>query len=377
MPAESGQERTEQPTPKRLNEARRKGQIARSRELNTTAVLLTGAAGMLLLGEGLLGGLTDIMSSSLTLDRATIFNPDAPVELFTKSVVDGLLTLTPLFVLLVFIAILAPMALGGFSFSTDAIAFKWEKLDPIKGIGRIFAWRGLVELLKALAKFLIVAAVTITFLWLNTDRIIYLGELGIDAALAETADILFWGFLFVSSALIVVTAVDVPFQLWDHKRQLMMTLQEVKDEYKETDGRPEVKQQIRKMQMEMADRRMMQEVPKADVVVTNPTHYAVALKYDQETMAAPRVIAKGADLIAAEIKKVAREHGVPIAAAPPLTRALFYSTELNDEIPAGLYMAVAQVLAYVFQLDKKHKASNDEDIELPDLPIPDDLKRDE
>jgi len=270
------------------------------------------------------------------------------------------------------------MALGGFSFSTDAIAFKWEKLDPIKGLGRIFAWRGLVELLKALGKFVLVAAVTVTFLWLNTDNIIYLSELNIEAALVETADLLFWGFLFVSSALILITAIDVPFQLWDHKRQLMMTLQEVKDEYKETDGRPEVKQQIRKMQMEMADRRMMQEVPKADVVVTNPTHYAVALKYDQETMAAPRVIAKGADLIAAEIKKVAREHGVPIAAAPPLTRALFYSTELNDEIPAGLYMAVAQVLAYVFQLDKTRKAKNDEDIELPDnLPIPDDLKRDE
>ena len=375
MPAESGQERTEQPTPKRLNEARKKGQIARSRELNTTAILIAGAVGMLLMGETMIAGLKGILTKGLSLERNFIFDPEAPLILLKESILDGLVTLTPLFVLLVFIAMLAPMALGGFSFSAQALAFKWEKLDPIKGLGKLFAWRGLVELLKALAKFVIVASMTVLFLWLNAEKLLYLGELGIDAALAETGYLLFWGFLMISSALIVVTAVDVPFQLWDHKRQLMMTLQEVKDEYKETDGHPEVKQHIRKLQMQMAERRMMQEVPKADVVVTNPTHYAVALRYDQQSMAAPRVIAKGADLIAAEIRKVAQENNVPVAAAPPLTRALFYSTELNDEIPAGLYLAVAQVLAYVYQLDKRKKASNDE-ITLPDLPIPDDLQHD-
>ena len=375
MAAESGQERTEQPTPKRLNDAQKKGQTARSRELNTTAILLAGGGGMIFMGDRIMGGLRDIMVNGLTLEREVLFNSDSMVALFSGNVIDALLILLPLFALLVVVALLAPMALGGFSFSIQAMAFKAEKLDPIKGLGKIFAWRGLVELLKALAKFVIVAAVVVTYLNINTDKLLHLGELSIDVALVETAYLIFWGFLFTSCALIVVTLVDVPFQLWDHNKQLMMTLQEVKDEYKETDGRPEVKQHIRKVQMEMAERRMMQEVPNADVVITNPTHYAVALKYDQTSMGAPRVVAKGADLIAAEIRKVAKENNVPIAAAPPLTRALFYSTELNDEIPAGLYLAVAQVLAYVYQLDKRHKASYDE-ITLPDVPIPDDLQHD-
>jgi len=375
MAAESGQERTEQPTAKRLNDARKKGQIARSRELNTTAVLLAGGGGMIFMGDTIMSGLRDIMVNGLSLERDVLFNPDSLLALFSGSVADALLILLPLFALLVVVALLVPMALGGFSFSLEALAFKAEKLDPIKGIGKIFAWRGVVELLKALAKFVIVAAVVVAYLNFNTDKLLHLGELSIDVALVETAYLVFWGFLFTSCALIVVTVVDVPFQIWDHNKQLMMTLQEVKDEYKETDGRPEVKQHIRQVQMEMAERRMMQEVPKADVVITNPTHYAVALKYDQTSMGAPRVVAKGADLIAAEIRKVAKENNVPIAAAPPLTRALFYSTELNDEIPAGLYLAVAQVLAYVYQLDKRHKASNDE-ITLPDVPIPDDLQHD-
>lgn len=375
MAAESGQERTEQPTAKRLNDARKKGQIARSRELNTTAILLAGGGGMIFMGDTIMSGLRDIMVNGLSLERDVLFNPDSLLALFSGSVADALLILLPLFALLVVVALLVPMALGGFSFSLEAISFKAEKLDPIKGLGKIFAWRGVVELLKALAKFVIVATVVVIYLDINTDKLLHLGELSIEVALVETAYLVFWGFLFSSCALIVVTVVDVPFQIWDHNKQLMMTLQEVKDEYKETDGRPEVKQHIRKVQMEMAERRMMQEVPNADVVITNPTHYAVALKYDQSSMGAPRVVAKGADLIAAEIRKVAKENNVPIAAAPPLTRALFYSTELNDEIPAGLYLAVAQVLAYVYQLDKRHKASNDE-ITLPDVPIPDDLQHD-
>lgn len=375
MPAESGQERTEQPTPKRLNESAKKGQIARSRELNTTLVLLGGSGGMIFLGDDIMLGLKDIMAGGLRLSRETLLNPDSMMQLFASSVSEALLILSPLFVLLVFVAFLAPMMLGGFSFSPDAISVKMSKLDPIKGLGKIFAVRGLVELLKALAKFVIVGSVVVVYLWLNTDKFLHLGDLDIEIALAETGYLIFWGFLYISCALILVTVVDVPFQLWDHKKQLMMTLQEVKDEYKETDGHPEVKQHIRKLQMEMAERRMMQEVPNADVVITNPTHYAVALKYDQTSMGAPRVVAKGADLIAAEIRKVAAENNIPIAAAPPLTRALFFNTEINDEIPAGLYLAVAQILAYVYQLDKKKRASNDEII-LPDVDIPDDLKHD-
>lgn len=376
MPEEAAQERTEQPTPKRLSEARDKGQIARSRELNTTAVLLAGGGGMLLMGPYLINGLTAIMSNGLQRDRSLIFNDNGLVSALRDSGVDALLTLTPLFALLVVVATLAPMALGGFSFSSQALAFKWEKLDPIRGIGRVFAWRGVMELVKALVKFAIIGAVTTLYLYTNKETFLDLGRMEIHTALAEVSGLLFWAFFMISSALILVTLVDVPFQLWDHKKQLMMTRQEIRDEYKETDGNPEMKQRVRSLQREMAERRMMQEVPKADVVVTNPTHFAVALRYDQDNMRAPIVVAKGADLVASEIRKVAREHKVPIAAAPALTRALFYSTELNDEIPAGLYLAVAQVLAYVFQIrqHKPGKAAND--IEMPDLPIPDDLQHD-
>lgn len=376
MAEQGGQERTEQPTPKRLNDSRQKGQIARSRELNTTAVLLTGAAAMLLLGDSLMQGISDVMSQGLTLERSQVFDTKAMLRLLEARGIDALLTLSPLFVLLVASAFLAPMALGGFSFSVQALAFKWDKLDPIKGLGRVFAWRGLVELLKALAKFLIIGAVTVAYLWTHIGDFLQLGNMGIEDALSRVGDLLFWSFLAISSALILVTLVDVPFQLWDHKRQLMMTLQEVKDEHKETEGHPEVKQQVRNLQQRMAERRMMQEVPKADVVVTNPSHYAVALKYDQNSMVAPRVVAKGADLVAAEIRNVARDNNVAVATAPPLTRALFYSTELNEEIPAGLYLAVAQVLAYIYQLRERSGYKPSETIELPDVPIPDDLQHD-
>lgn len=376
MAESSGQERTEEPTPKRLDDARKKGQIARSRELNTTAVLLTGAAGMLFLGSSLMHGISNVMMQGLSVERVHIFDTTAMLRLLEERSVDALLTLVPLFTLLVAAAFAAPMVLGGFSFSTQALAFKWDKLDPIKGIGRIFAWRGLVELLKALAKFLIVGAVTVTYLWFHIDDFLRLGNMGIENALSRVGDLLFWSFLAISSALLLITLVDVPFQLWDHKRQLMMTMQEIKDEHKETEGRPEVKQQIRNLQQQMAERRMMHEVPKADVIVTNPTHYAVALKYDHNSMGAPRVVAKGADLIAAEIRKIAQQHNVPVATAPPLTRALFYSTELNDEIPAGLYLAVAQVLAYIYQLREKKGFKPGETIILPDVVIPEDLQHD-
>lgn len=376
MAEKGGQERTEQPTPKRLEDSRKKGQIARSKELNTTMVLMTGAAGMLFLGDGLMQGISGVMTDGLTVERAHMYDTLSMLKLLEARSVDALLTLIPLFTLLVAAAFLAPMMLGGFSFSTQAIAFKWDKLDPIKGLGKVFAWRGLVELLKALAKFLIIGSVTVTYLWFHIDEFLQLGNLGIEDALARVGDMLFWSFLFISSALILITLVDVPFQIWDHSRQLMMTMQEVKDEHKETEGKPEVKQQIRRMQQEMAERRMMQEVPNADVVVTNPTHYAVALKYDQDNMAAPRVVAKGADLIAAEIRNVAREHNVPVATAPPLTRALFYSTELNDEIPAGLFLAVAQILAYIYQLRDRKSYKPGDEIKLPDVKIPDDLQHD-
>jgi len=380
MAEDSGQERSEQPTPKRLRESREKGEIARSRELTTALVLLTGAGGLLLMGPSLIGGVYGIMRNGLQISRAEIFNAQAPLSALQDLILEAMSTLAPLFTLLVLVAFFGPMALGGFAFSPKAVAFKWDKLDPIKGFGKIFAVRGLVELVKALAKFAIIGLATALVLWNLTDTFVGLGDEPVKQALGHLIRLIGWSFLGISATLIIIAAVDVPFQLWDHSKKLRMTKQEVKDEHKQTDGSPEVRARVRRIQREMAERRMMAEVPKADVVVTNPTHYAVALRYNDATMGAPVVVAKGADLVAGQIRKVANAHQVPIVSAPALARALYHSTELNRVIPSGLYLAVAQVLAYIYQLKQRRGTAKayaaQTPLSMPDLPIPDDLKRD-
>jgi flagellar biosynthetic protein FlhB len=271
------------------------------------------------------------------------------------------------------VVIMTPLGLGGWSFSTKAISFKLEKLDPIKGLGRMFALRGLMELLKVLAKFALVAAISGSILWSLIGELLGLADEPLHAALAHVARLCSWSFLASSCALIIIAAIDVPFQLWQHNKQLKMTKQEVKDENKETDGRPEVKGRIRALQQEFSRRRMMEQVPRADVVITNPTHYAVALRYDHLSTRAPVVVAKGADLIASQIRLVADQHDVTIVLAPPLARALFASTDIDREIPAGLYVAVATVLAYVYQLRHAYENGDMPPEQPDDLPIPDDL----
>jgi len=372
MAAETGQERTEQATPKRLREAREKGQVPRSKELNSMALLMAGAGGFLLMGETVLTGMQDILSSGLAIDNVRNMDKYSVVEILGSTLMQSLLVVAPIFLLLTVVVIMTPVGLGGWSFSTKAISFKWEKIDPIKGVGRIFAWRGLMELVKVLAKFGLVAAISAMILWSLIDEILGLGAESLKPALAHVANLCGWSFLASSSALILIAAIDVPFQLWQHAKQLKMTKQEVKDEAKETDGRPEVKGRIRALQQELSQRRMMEAVPEADVVITNPTHYAIALRYDQYNMQAPVVVAKGADLVAARIRMVADQNSVAIVSAPPLARALYASTDLNREIPAGLYVAVANVLSYVFQLNAIE--TGDEIPEQPtDLPIPDEL----
>ena len=380
MALETGQERTEQATPKRLREAREKGQVPRSKELNSMALLMAAAGGFLLMGESILTGMQDIMSDGLAIEHARHMDKRSVMQLFGSTLLQSIQVVAPMLLLLTVVVIMTPVGLGGWSFSTKAISFKWEKLDPVKGIGRIFALRGLMELLKVLAKFGLVAGVSTVFLWSLVDEILGLGAESLKPALAHVASLCGWSFLASSSVLIIVAAIDVPFQLWQHHKQLKMTKQEVKDETKETDGRPEVKSRIRALQQELSQRRMMEAVPQADVVITNPTHYAVALRYDQFNMQAPVVVAKGADLVAARIRLVADQHDVAIVSAPPLARALYASTELNQEIPAGLYVAVANVLSYVYQLNSL-EAGEEIPHEPGDLPIPDEwadvLKSDE
>ncbi|WP_321527783.1 flagellar biosynthesis protein FlhB [Sedimenticola selenatireducens] len=371
---EDGQEKTEEPTSKRLDDAKKKGQIARSKELNTMAITLIG--GMALVGmSGSLGqGLVKIMSSNLTIPREEMFDVMAMTRRLVSSIQDALLMLAPFFAVVVVVAVLSSIALGGMAFSAQAMTPKLSKMNPLKGLKRLFSIKGLIELAKAMAKFFLVGGATALVLWLTLDSFINLSGMGLEPAIRELVNLVGWAFVLVSSTLILVAAVDVPFQIWDHKKQLKMTRQEIREEMKDTEGRPEVRGRIRQLQREMATRRMMDEVPKADVIVTNPTHYAVALRYNQARMNAPVVVAKGTELVAANIRRVGTEHAVPIIESPMLARAIYFHTELGEAIPAGLYLAVAKILAYVFQLKAYVPGQGKKPAEPGELQIPDELK---
>jgi flagellar biosynthetic protein FlhB len=379
MAEETGQEKTEEPTAKRLQDAREKGDIPRSRELSATALLLAAAASALLFGSQVAGSMMDIMRESFSLDRRDMFDPARMFTHLGEALYEGFLSLWGFYLLTLLAALLSPIALGGWNFSGQAIQPKGSRINPLSGIKRMFSLKALIELFKALAKFLLVGSFAIMVLWLDQPDLIALAREAVEPAIAHSLQILGWSFLVMSLSLIIISLIDVPFQLYDYNKKLKMTLQEVKDEMKNTEGKPEVKGRIRQLQREIAQRKMMTEVPEADVVITNPTHYAVALKYDQQGGGAPRVVAKGADFVALRIREIAEEHDVPLLSAPPLARALYHATEIGDEIPAGLYQSVAQVLAYVFQL-KRYKQRMEE-VPTPlrdeDLEIPEEFRRDE
>jgi flagellar biosynthesis protein FlhB len=373
---QDGQERTEQPTSKRLEEAKRKGQVPRSRELNTMAVTLVGVVSLVAMSRSLGNSLSEMMSQQFVLTREEIFDVNAMVSHLAGGIGQIFLALGPFFLLVIVAAIGSSVALGGFSFSGEALTPKLEKLSPLKGIKRVFSAKGLVELIKAMAKFLLIGGITILLLDTTLHRYLALHAMDLHQAINHLDSLIGWSVILLASSLILIAAIDVPFQLWDHHRQLKMTRQEVRDEMKETEGRPEVKGRIRQLQREMAQRRMMQEVPKADVIVTNPTHYAVALKYDPDRMHAPKLVAKGADLIAMNIRQVAEEARVPLVESPLLARAIYFHTDIDAYIPAGLYLAVAKLLAYVFQL-RSYRSSGGERPQMPDdLPVPEEYRHD-
>ncbi|MFU8789579.1 MAG: flagellar biosynthesis protein FlhB [Methylobacter sp.] len=369
-------DKTEEPTGKRLADSKKKGQIARSRELNTVAMLMASATFLMMQGQKIGEGLIELMRTQFQLTRAVIFDPASPALHFKQTMIDGLMLLIPFFALMVFVAIVAPISMGGWVFSWEAIAFKASKMNPITGFGRIFSVRGLVELFKAMLKIGLVFMVS-TFLYRA-----FIGELlGLDAepideAIHHALTLISICILILSSSLILVAMIDVPYQLWDHSTKLKMSKQEIKDEHKESEGSPEVKGRQRRAQMDLAQSRMMAEVPKADVIVTNPSHYAIALRYDQASNSAPKLVAKGVDLIAAQIRNIAIAADVPLVASPQLARALYYSTEIDREIPQGLYLAVAQILAYVYQLKATQKSDWRPPVPPEDIDVPNEFKRD-
>lgn len=376
MAESDGQERTEQPTEQRLRQAREKGQIPRSKELGTAAVLLSAAAALLMLGDALGTAMSAVFAQSFQLERAAIFDPETMMPALASAIGGLMWPLLGLFAVVLVAALVGNSLLGGFNFSTQAMMPKWNRLSPVNGIKRMFGVQALVELLKSIAKVVFIATIAIWLLWGQFDNILRLSSETLNMAMKDALELLLWMGLGLCLALLPIVAIDVPFQVWNHTRQLKMTLQEVKDEYKNTEGKPEVKSRIRRLQQEMANRRMMAEVPTADVVVVNPSHYSVALRYDKDKPgSAPVVVAKGLDEVALKIREIAREYKVPVISSPALARAVYHSTKLDREIPDGLFVAVAQILAYVFQLNAWRKGQGSKPVPLKDdLPIPDEYR---
>ncbi len=370
---DSSQEKTEEPTQKKLEKAKEDGQVPRSKELNTLLVLIAGSAGMLIFG-GLFYelGITTFQKNFM-LSRAVLYDTNQMGIHLYRSAIDVAFMTLPFFIVVLISAFVGPMLMGGTEIAPKAIAPKFSRMNPIKGVQRMFSLNSLMELAKAFAKFLVVAAAAVMVLVMSTPTINLLGQQSIDAAAPSAAYTLIFAFFLMSLSMLIITIVDVPFQIVEHTKKLKMTHQEVKEEMKNTEGKPEIKSKIRQLQQEMAQGRMMSAVPDADVVITNPTHFAVALKYDAANMSSPKVVAKGADEVAAMIREVAQANDVPLVSYPILSRALFYSTEIDAFVPEGLYVAVAKVLAYVFQLRQYKRGEGNAPRPLGKLKIPDEF----
>jgi flagellar biosynthetic protein FlhB len=348
--SEMGGERTEEPSQRRLQEARERGQIPRSRELTNFATMIGGSAALVAIGGTIAAHLSQLMRRSLSIDEKSLRTTDSMAALLGDAGISAVTAILPVFGTLVCMVLLASVVLGGWNFSTKALTPDFSRLSPLSGIKRLFGFHGVSELVKALLKCIVVSAVCAGIVsWIYGD-VLALGRMAPRAAISRGAGLLSWAFVWLCASLALVAIVDVPLQIFQFKRALRMTRQELRDESKEMDGRPETKQRIRQMQQTLARRRMMHKVPTADVLIVNPTHFAVALKYDPKKMRAPVVLAKGVDLVAQNIRRIAEEHRVPVFESPKLARALYRSTDLNKEIPSGLYVAVAQILSYIFRV---------------------------
>ena len=346
----SDQEKTEAPSPQRLEKSREDGQVVQSRELSTFVILMVGGSALWMMASGLGQTLSHIVKGALQFNPGIARDSAHVMAQLSNQFFEAAFALAPFLGLMVLATLASPLMLRGWLFSTKALEPKFDRMNPISGIKRMFSSQGLIELVKALGKVGLLGGVAAWLIWTNLDGIFSLSLESPSLAIQHMGDLIGKIFLIVSGTMIFIVAIDLPYQLWSHHNKLKMTKEELRQEAKESEGDPHLKAHIRAQQREVARRRMMSEIPTADVVITNPTHYAVALKYSEGKMRAPRVVAKGADAVAARIRELAAEHKVPLLEAPPLARALFRHTELGDEIPATLYAAVAEVLAYVFQL---------------------------
>ena len=365
-------EKTESPTPRRLAKAREEGQVARSRELTTFLALLAGGAGFSALGAQWVSHTTTALQNSLVISRHDAFEPSALGHRLNVAATDALTSAIPMMLLVAGAVVASSALLGGFLFSTKPFTIDVTRLSPVKGLKRTWSTDGLIELAKALAKSALLGGIGGWIVWSDRDAFAAFGAQSLDASLASLGHLMIRDFLLLTGGVAIIAGFDAPVQLWRHHKSLKMTKQEIRDEARESDGDPAVKARIRNMQRQTARRRMMAEVPKADVIVVNPTHFSVAIAYNAG-MRAPKVLAKGSALTALRIREIAAEHRIPILEAPPLARALYKHAELGREIPIALYEAVALVMAYVFQL-KRFRRQGGAYPNLPaGLPVPADL----
>ena len=370
MAEDQSGERTQDATPKRRADSRKEGQVPRSKELNIAFMLLVAGTMLALSGHNLYSAMADVMEHSFSVSRDSFFSIPTIFKIFHHDVIIVLKAVAPFFAVMFVVAFATPLMLGGWIFSMSQAQPKLERISPIKGIKKIFSLNSIVELTKAVVKFLLLSLVVYIFIKNNEIKILTLYTLDIHNALAECASLLGQNYLYLCLALVLIAAVDVPYQLWQHSNRLKMTTQDVKDESKQSEVNQEVKGKIKQAQHRISQNRMIREVPNADVVITNPTHFAVALRYKVGKDQAPLLVAKGVELMAEQIKHIAKQHKVEIISAPPLSRAIYYSTELFHEVPSGLYKSVAKVLAYIYQL-KRFRSGLAEKPEAPDeLPIP-------
>ncbi len=373
---ESSGERSEEASAHRLEEARKHGQIARSRDLAMTLSLMTGAGGLIFFSNNMAQALVHLASINLQFTRQDLLDEKVlPLHLAEALVVGGRLLFWPL-LLIMLSGVAGSLLLGGFMFSTEMLLPKWERLNPWQGITRMFSLRSLLELFKALFKLLLVASCCLLILKSHRDEIVGMVDEPVPALFQHVAHLLLWSFFWMTSSLILVALMDVPAQWFSFMKELRMTHQEQREEYKETEGRPEVKARLRQMQRKMAEARMMSKIPEADVVITNPTHFAVALRYKPDKDRAPVLLAKGIDHRAMQIRKLAGEHKIVMVESPPLARSIYYTTDLDREIPTGLYQAVARILAWLHGVKMYQAGKAKHPGQVPPVDIPADLRHD-
>jgi flagellar biosynthesis protein FlhB len=370
---DQSQEKTEEATPKKLEKAREDGQTPRSKELTTSAVLLAGSFSLLWFGGFLSENILDVARFNFDISRESIFDTSYMISNLGKSFYEAFIGLIPIFSILLISAILGPIGLGGWIFSMKSLMPKMSRMNPIEGLKRMFAVKALIELFKALAKVLLILFLAIFLLQTLQRDLLSLAYEDLYTGIIHSMSISAWAAIFLSLVTIIIAAIDIPVQIIENVKKLKMTFQEVKDEMKDSDGKPEVKGRIRQLQQEIANRKMMAAVPEADVIITNPSHYSVAVKYNPDMMETPIVIAKGVEQAAFKIREIASLHKIDIIESPVLSRAIYHTTKIDEEIPKGLYIAVAKVLAYVFQLRNYRKGL----VKRPSFPysvdVPEDL----